>query len=152
MLAVEHRSPHCGFPATGSRNVSTHCCGGTTYRNDGCRCELATRLLEIIGPFMKRQLQKSLNLKRPVRIGRHKTSVSLEDAFWKDIQEIAAIRKVSLPDLLAAIDTGRHFGGLSSAIRLFVLEHYRGRIGARKSAERHTDEKGRSSHRAAPRP
>jgi predicted DNA-binding ribbon-helix-helix protein len=73
---------------------------------------------------VKRQLQKSLNVKRSVCIGRHKTSVSLEDAFWKDIQEIAAIRNVLLSDLLATIDTGRHFGGLSSAIRLFVLDHY----------------------------
>jgi predicted DNA-binding ribbon-helix-helix protein len=90
---------------------------------------------------MKRHLQKSLNLKRSVRIGRHKTSVSLEDAFWKDVQEIAAIRNVSLSDLLTTIDTGRHYGGLSSAIRLFVLEHYR------KSAERHR--KGRSPHGVA---
>ena len=90
---------------------------------------------------MKRQMQKSLNTKRSVRIGRHKTSVSLEDAFWKDIQEIAASRKVSLPDLLAAIDTGRHYGGLSSAIRLFVLEHYRAL--AERRAKRPIDEKGR---------
>ena len=90
---------------------------------------------------MKRQMQKSLNTKRSVRIGRHKTSVSLEDAFWKDIQEIAANRNVRLPDLLAAIDTGRHYGGLSSAIRLFVLEHYRAL--AERRAKRPIDEKGR---------
>jgi predicted DNA-binding ribbon-helix-helix protein len=99
---------------------------------------------------MKRHLQKSRNTKRSVRIGRHKTSVSLEDAFWKDIQKIAAIRNAPLSDLLAAIDTGRHYGGLSSAIRLFVLEHYRAQVDARKSAERHKDEKGRSAHRALP--
>jgi predicted DNA-binding ribbon-helix-helix protein len=74
---------------------------------------------------MKRQLQKSLNVKRSVRIGRHNTSVSLEDAFWKTFNEIAAIRNVRPSDLLATIDTGRHYGGLSSAIRLFVLDHYR---------------------------
>ena len=89
---------------------------------------------------MKRQLQKSLNTKRSVRIGRHKTSVSLEDAFWKDIQEIAANRNVRLPDLLAAIDTGRHYGGLSSAIRLFVLEHYRAMA---ERPEGHAMKKGR---------
>jgi predicted DNA-binding ribbon-helix-helix protein len=73
---------------------------------------------------MKRHLQKSLNVKRPVRIGRHKTSVSLEDAFWKDIHEIAAIRNVLLSDLLATIDSDRQHGNLSSAIRLFVLDYY----------------------------
>jgi predicted DNA-binding ribbon-helix-helix protein len=90
--------------------------------------------------FMDRRLQKSRNAKRSVVIGRHKTSVSLEDAFWKDIQEIAAIRKVSLPDLLTAIDTGRHYGGLSSAIRLFVLEHYRAMA---ERPEGHAMKKGR---------
>jgi predicted DNA-binding ribbon-helix-helix protein len=74
---------------------------------------------------MKRQLQKSLNAKRSVAIGRHKTSVSLEDAFWKAFNEIAAIRNVPPSDLLATIDNGRHNGGLSTAIRLFVLDHYR---------------------------
>ena len=79
---------------------------------------------------MKRHLQKSLNVKRSVRIGRHNTSVSLEDAFWKDIHEIAAIGNVSVSDLLATIDNGRHNGGLSTAIRLFVLDHYRSKIAA----------------------
>jgi predicted DNA-binding ribbon-helix-helix protein len=82
---------------------------------------------------MKSQLQKSLNAKRSVVIGRHKTSVSLEDAFWKSFNEIAASRNMTLSDLLATIDSDRQHGNLSSAIRLFVLEHYRGKIGARKS-------------------
>ena len=98
---------------------------------------------------MKSQLQKSLNAKRSVVIGRHKTSVSLEDAFWKAFNEIAASRNMTLSDLLATIDSDRQHGNLSSAIRLFVLEHYRVQVDARKSAERPIDEKGRSAHRAA---
>jgi predicted DNA-binding ribbon-helix-helix protein len=102
---------------------------------------------------MKRQLQKSLNVKRAVRIGRHNTSVSLEDAFWRDIHEIAANRNVRLPDLLATIDTRRHYGGLSSAIRLFVLEHYRALAERRAQISRTPqDEKGRPANRAAPLP
>jgi predicted DNA-binding ribbon-helix-helix protein len=97
---------------------------------------------------MKRQLQRSLNVKRSVRIGPHSTSVSLEDAFWKDIHEIAAIRNVLLSDLLVTIDSDRR-GNLSSALRLFVLDHYRAQVDARKSAERHTDENGRPADRAA---
>jgi len=75
--------------------------------------------------FMDRQLQKSRNAKRSVVIGRHKTSVSLEDAFWKSLIDIAVIRDMPLSDLLATIDNGREYGGLSSAIRVFVLNHYR---------------------------
>jgi predicted DNA-binding ribbon-helix-helix protein len=99
-----------------------------------------------------RHLQKSLNAKRSVVIGRHKTSVSLEDAFWKGFNEIAASRNMTLSDLLATIDSDRQHGNLSSAIRLFVLDYYLAQVDGRKSAERHTDKKGRSVHRAAPHP
>jgi Protein of unknown function (DUF3237) len=43
----------------------------------------------------------------------------------------------------------RQHGNLSSALRLFVLGHYRAQVDARKSAERHTDENGRPADRAA---
>jgi predicted DNA-binding ribbon-helix-helix protein len=72
---------------------------------------------------------KSPVVKRSIVIAGHKTSVSLEDAFWKCLKEIAGTRKMTLSDLVASIDTGRHHGNLSSAIRLFVLDHYRTQIG-----------------------
>jgi len=77
---------------------------------------------------------KSPVVKRSIVIAGHKTSVSLEDAFWKGLKEIANGRDLTLSDLVASIDTDRHHGNLSSAIRLFVLDHYRAQIGD----ERHT--------------
>ena len=68
---------------------------------------------------------KSPVIKRSIVIAGHKTSVSLEDAFWKGLKEIAVGRDKTLSDLVAEIDTGRPHGNLSSAIRLFVLDHYR---------------------------
>ena len=68
---------------------------------------------------------KSPVIKRSIVIAGHKTSVSLEDAFWKGLKEIADDRDVTLSDLVSSIDTERHEGNLSSAIRLFVLDHYR---------------------------
>jgi predicted DNA-binding ribbon-helix-helix protein len=68
---------------------------------------------------------KSPVIKRSIVIAGHKTSVSLEDAFWKGLKEIAIGRDKTLSDLVAEIDTGRPHGNLSSAIRLFVLDHYR---------------------------
>jgi predicted DNA-binding ribbon-helix-helix protein len=68
---------------------------------------------------------KSPVVKRSIVIAGHKTSVSLEDAFWQSLKEIAGSRELTLSDLVASIDTGRHHGNLSSAIRLFVLDHYR---------------------------
>ncbi len=72
---------------------------------------------------------KSPVVKRSIVIAGHKTSVSLEDAFWKGLKEIANGRELTLSDLVASIDTDRHHGNLSSAIRLFVLDHYRAQIG-----------------------
>ncbi len=68
---------------------------------------------------------KSPVVKRSIVFAGHKTSVSLEDAFWKGLKEIATGREVTLSDLVASIDTDRRHGNLSSAIRLFVLDHYR---------------------------
>ncbi len=70
---------------------------------------------------------KSPVVKRSIVIAGHKTSVSLEDAFWRSLKEIAVGRDTTLSDLVAAIDTERRHGNLSSAIRLFVLDHYRAR-------------------------
>jgi predicted DNA-binding ribbon-helix-helix protein len=66
-------------------------------------------------------------IKRSIVIAGHKTSVSLEDAFWQGLKEIAEARHISLTELIASIDGGRGGGNLSSAIRLFVLDHYRRR-------------------------
>jgi predicted DNA-binding ribbon-helix-helix protein len=68
---------------------------------------------------------KSPVVKRSIVIAGHKTSVSLEDAFWKGLKDIAGDRNLTLSDLVATIDTDRQHGNLSSAIRLFVLDHYR---------------------------
>ena len=68
---------------------------------------------------------KSPVVKRSIVIAGHKTSVSLEDAFWKGLKDIAGGRDMTLSELVAAIDSERRHGNLSSAIRLFVLDHYR---------------------------
>lgn len=75
-------------------------------------------------------------VKRSIVIAGHKTSVSLEDAFWQGLKEIATGRDMTLSDLVATVDTDRHGGNLSSAIRLFVLDYYRERAGAQLPPER----------------
>jgi predicted DNA-binding ribbon-helix-helix protein len=68
---------------------------------------------------------KSPVIKRSIVIAGHKTSVSLENAFWSSLKDIAGSRNVTLSELVAAIDADRRHGNLSSAIRLFVLDYYR---------------------------
>jgi predicted DNA-binding ribbon-helix-helix protein len=74
-------------------------------------------------------------VKRSIVIAGHKTSVSLEDAFWRGLKEIAAERDVTLSEMVSAIDSNRANGNLSSAIRLFVLDHYRNVIDGTRAAE-----------------
>jgi predicted DNA-binding ribbon-helix-helix protein len=85
---------------------------------------------------------KSPVVKRSIVIAGHKTSVSLEDAFWKSLKEIAGSREITLSDLVASIDTRRHDGNLSSAIRLFVLDHYRGQLSDRRASGKSRDTDG----------
>ena len=74
---------------------------------------------------------KSLVLKRSVVIAGHKTSVSVEDAFWKALKQIASHRNMALSDLVGSIDVEREHANLSSAIRLFVLAFCRTQFGER---------------------
>jgi predicted DNA-binding ribbon-helix-helix protein len=65
-------------------------------------------------------------LKRSIVVSGHKTSVSLEDEFWTGLREIAVLQQKTLSDLIAGIEEERRkVSNLSSAIRLFVLRHYR---------------------------
>ena len=68
---------------------------------------------------------KSPVVKRSILLSGHKTSVSLEEAFWQGLKEIASGRKVSVSALIGTIDSRRTEGNLSSGIRLFVLDHFR---------------------------
>jgi predicted DNA-binding ribbon-helix-helix protein len=61
-------------------------------------------------------------VKHSVVIAGHRTSVSLEDAFWRALKDIAGQEGVSLAALIARVDAGRGEANLSSALRVFVLE------------------------------
>ena len=63
--------------------------------------------------------------KRSVVIAGHRTSISLEEAFWVALRAVARRRGVSVNGLVAAIDATRQPGNLSSALRIFVLGCYR---------------------------
>jgi predicted DNA-binding ribbon-helix-helix protein len=64
-------------------------------------------------------------VKRSIVVGGHKTSVSLEEAFWNGMKEISGKNGRTLSQLVSEIDGNRQQGNLSSAIRLFVLDHFR---------------------------
>ena len=97
---------------------------------------------------------KSSVIKRSIVIDGHKTSVSLENAFWKDLKEIAQTQQSTLSKLVATIDERRQQGNLSSAIRLFVLEHRRNEYNRKRETKfaeyQLTDTDIQRSHADAP--
>ncbi|WP_298494236.1 ribbon-helix-helix domain-containing protein [uncultured Maritimibacter sp.] len=68
--------------------------------------------------------------KHSVTLRGHRTSISLEEDFWQAFREIAEEEGKGLNELAAEIDEARGVSsGLASAIRLYVLRHYRRRHG-----------------------
>ena len=74
---------------------------------------------------------KSLLVKHTVVVKNHKTSIRLEDDFWKGLKKIAESRQQNVDRLIDEIDRKRKFANRSSAIRLFVLQFYKDQIGRR---------------------
>ena len=67
-------------------------------------------------------------IKRSLTLKGHRTSVSLEDPFWRAFREIAKTKGKAINELAAEIDASRGVeSGLASAIRLYVLDFYRTR-------------------------
>ena len=68
-------------------------------------------------------------VKRSFAIKGHRTSISLEPPFWDALKEVAASRNLPVARLVAEIDAGRASSALSSAVRVYLLEYYRGKSG-----------------------
>src|SRR5215469_3606390 len=109
-------APICVFFATLSNS----------FRTATVRDKFSVPMLRIC--YKRGVVMKSLVVKRSIVVAGHKTSVTLEDAFWNGMKEIASGRNITLSDLVSAIDSERRQGNLSSAIRLFVLDYYRNQL------------------------
>jgi predicted DNA-binding ribbon-helix-helix protein len=75
--------------------------------------------------YLPEGIMKSPIAKRSVVVAGLKTSVSLEEAFWESMREISKIREMTLSELVTEIRNNHHQGNLSSAIRVFVLSHFK---------------------------
>jgi predicted DNA-binding ribbon-helix-helix protein len=67
-------------------------------------------------------------VKRSFTLSGHRTSISLEAAFWDALREAAAAERVPVSVLVGRIDQARGDSGLSSAVRVWVLNHYRRKV------------------------
>ena len=66
-------------------------------------------------------------VKRSFTIKGHRTSISVEAPFWEALRQIAAAENIKLAALVATIDAERGAAGLSSAVRVWVLDYFRRR-------------------------
>src|SRR3981189_3690915 len=89
--------------------------------------EPSRRIVEPASSQRRGRVMKSPVVKRSIVVAGHKTSVSLEEAFWNGMKEISGLRGMTLSELVGEIDSNRQQGNLSSAIRLFVLDYFRTR-------------------------
>ena len=78
---------------------------------------------------------KSTIVKRTIKVGGRKTSVTLEDEFWVALREIARDHRTTAYELVTLINAGRYHANLSSAIRIFVLGFYRDQAMSRSGAK-----------------
>lgn len=67
--------------------------------------------------------------KRSFSIKGHRTSISLEEPFWDALRDAADEQKMTLAALVAKIDASRGDSGLSGAVRIWILDYFRGRSG-----------------------
>jgi len=68
-------------------------------------------------------------IKRSFTIAGHRSSISLEAAFWEALKAAALEERLPVVQLVARIDGARGGGGLSSAVRVWILQHYRASTG-----------------------
>lgn len=80
-------------------------------------------------PLRPRQsaLQATRPVKRSFSLAGHRTSISLETAFWDALREAAKAEGITLAALVVQIDRERGGAGLSGAVRVWVLDYWRGR-------------------------
>ena len=74
-----------------------------------------------------RAQQNARPLKRSFAIKGHRTSISMEASFWEALQQAAALENSTLAAIVAAVDAGRGDAGLSSAVRVWILDYFRKR-------------------------
>jgi predicted DNA-binding ribbon-helix-helix protein len=77
----------------------------------------------------------TLVFKRSIIIAGHKTSVHIEEEFWKSLKEIATERNMTVTELVGEINANRQYANLSSAIRLFVISVYRDQLSKDRTRE-----------------
>ncbi|MEM9358625.1 MAG: ribbon-helix-helix domain-containing protein [Pseudomonadota bacterium] len=90
---------------------------------------------DALGNDRQQMFAPSRPIKRSFSIAGHRTSISLEAAFWDALKTIAASKDCSLASLVAEIDRERGDAGLSGAIRVWILDYYQRRTDSQSATD-----------------
>jgi predicted DNA-binding ribbon-helix-helix protein len=102
------------------------------FRDDAAQAEQIRGHASVaLGASAREGAMKSPIVKRSISVAGHKTNISLEEAFWTGLREIAQSRAMTVSAIVSDIDLRRRHANLSSAVRLFVLEHAQMQAAAR---------------------
>ena len=112
-------------PRAQTTRTASGFCGEPGTGDGGVQGELGARAIMNDEEQHSAQKMSSPVLKRSVVVSGHKTSVSLEEPFWQALREIATARGLTVRALISLVDEKPEQGNLSSALRVFVLEHFR---------------------------
>jgi predicted DNA-binding ribbon-helix-helix protein len=81
--------------------------------------------MSTLTPARKKHAAQVAAIKRSVNVDGHRTSLSLENEFWDGLREVARHKNLTVSALVATIASGRDRNNLSSAVRVFVFNHFR---------------------------
>jgi predicted DNA-binding ribbon-helix-helix protein len=105
--------------------------------------------MSALTPARKKYVARANAIKRSVYVDGHKTSVSLENEFWDGLCEVARHKNLTASALVATIASGRNRNNLSSAVRVFVLNHFRTQCG-QKILSNEPDSDGPTASKTSP--
>jgi predicted DNA-binding ribbon-helix-helix protein len=94
----------------------------------------------------RQKIRKTTIFKRTIHLNGRRTSISLENEFWRSLHEIAADQNQSVSELVEQIDRERDNSNLSSSIRLSVFNHFRNAATRPKAPLTNPDTVPRTGH------
>ena len=97
------------------------------------RLQIVTPLIRFISKIVFKSMPRPV--KRSFTIEGHRTSISLEAPFWEALKDVARIKRMPVAQLVQAIDRDRGQGGLSSAVRIWLLDYFRSGTGGDAAAD-----------------
>jgi len=94
-------------------------------------------------------LSASNLVNRNVIAGRGRTSMRLEPELWEALGEICRMEQIGVSEMIRTIEKRGHPGGRTSAVRVFILQYFRGQVAGHTGRTSNTHQVPASPSRSA---